>query len=252
MKFESRTAFITGAAGRIGRALASELGGYGVKLYLADIDFEGVEKVCVRLKKENIEAHPVKLNVTNDRQIVQTAKEVLTRAGRVDILVNNAGRWPKGSILDTDDDLWQGTVSLNLTSVFRVSRAFLPSMVKNGYGRIINLGSIAGEAGLPGYCAYSASKAGVIMLTKTMAMELASCGITVNSVSPGLIQDAAAPHRGTWLGRSGTGDEVARAVAFLASDDSGYITGVDLPVDGGRILGPKGADWRPPQNGLIR
>ena len=118
-------------------------------------------------------------------------------------------------------------------------------MVKNGYGRIINLGSIAGEVGLPGYCAYSASKAGVIMLTKTMAMELASCGITVNSVSPGLIQDAAAPHRGTWLGRSGTGEEVARAVAFLASDDSGYITGVDLPVDGGRILGPKGADWRP-------
>ena len=247
MKFESRTAFITGAAGRIGRALARELGGYGVKLYLADIDFEGVEKVCSRLKKENIEAHPVKLNVTNDRQIVQTAKEVLTRAGRVDILVNNAGKWPKGSILDTDDDLWQGTVSLNLTSVFRVSRAFLPSMVKNGYGRIINLGSIAGEVGLPGYCAYSASKAGVIMLTKTMAMELASCGITVNSVSPGLIQDAAAPHRGTWLGRSGTGDEVARAVAFLASDDSGYITGVDLPVDGGRILGPKGADWRPPK-----
>ena len=247
MKFESRTAFITGAAGRIGRALAHELGGYGVKLYLADIDFEGVEKVCARLKKENIEAHPVKLNVTNDRQIVQTAKEVLTRAGRVDILVNNAGRWPKGSILDTDDDLWQGTVSLNLTSVFRVSRAFLPSMVKNGYGRIINLGSIAGEVGLPGYCAYSASKAGVIMLTKTMAMELASCGITVNSVSPGLIQDAAAPHRGTWLGRSGTGEEVARAVAFLASDDSGYITGVDLPVDGGRTLGPKGADWRPPK-----
>ena len=247
MKFGSRTAFITGAAGRIGRALACELGGYGVKLYLADIDFEGVEKVCSRLKKENIEAHPVKLNVTNDRQIVQTAKEVLTRAGRVDILVNNAGRWPKGSILDTDDDLWQGTVSLNLTSVFRVSRAFLPSMVKNGYGRIINLGSIAGEVGLPGYCAYSASKAGVIMLTKTMAMELATCGITVNSVSPGLIQDAAAPHRGTWLGRSGTGEEVARAVAFLASDDSGYITGVDLPVDGGRILGPKGADWRPPK-----
>ena len=184
MKFESRTAFITGAAGRIGRALACELGGYGVKLYLADIDFEGVEKVCARLKKENIVAHPVKLNVTNDRQIVQTAKEVLTRAGRVDILVNNAGRWPKGSILDTDDDLWQGTVSLNLTSVFRVSRAFLPSMVKNGYGRIINLGSIAGEVGLPGYCAYSASKAGVIMLTKTMVMELATCGITVNSVSP--------------------------------------------------------------------
>ena len=247
MKFESRTAFITGAAGRIGRALARELGGYGVKLYLADIDFEGVEKVCSGLKQEGVEARPVQLDVTDPRQIAAAAEDVLAEADRVDILVNNAGRWPKGSILDTDDDLWQETVSLNLTSVFRVSQAFLPAMVKNGCGRIINLGSIAGEAGLPGYCAYSASKAGVIMLTKTMAMELATCGITVNSVSPGLIQDAAAPHRGTWLGRSGTGEEVARAIAFLASDDSGYITGVDLPVDGGRILGPKGADWRPPK-----
>ena len=83
------------------------------------------------------------------------------------------------------------------------------------------------------------------MLTKTMAMELATCGITVNSVSPGMIGDARTPHNGTWLGRSGTGDEVARAIVFLASDEAGYITGVDLPVDGGRILGPKGLDWKP-------
>ena len=247
MKFESRTAFITGAAGRIGRALACELGGYGVKLYLADIDVERLEQACSALNEGGIEARPVQLDVSDPRRIAETAAEVLARAGRVDILVNNAGKWPRGSILDTSDARWHEVIELNLSSVFRVSRAFLPSMVKNGYGRIINLGSIAGEVGLPGYCAYSAAKAGVIMLTRTMAMELASCGITVNSVSPGLIQDAAAPHRGTWLGRSGTGDEVARAVAFLASDDSGYITGVDLPVDGGRILGPKGADWRPPK-----
>ena len=134
---------------------------------------------------------------------------------------------------------------MNLTSVFRVSQAFLPSMRKNGYGRIINLGSIAGEVGLPGFCAYAAAKGGVIMLTKTMAMELATCGITVNSVSPGMIVDVPGPHNGTWLGRSGTGEDVARAIVFLASDDSGYITGTDFPVDGGRILGPKGSDWKP-------
>ena len=196
----------------------------------------------------NIEAHPVKLNVTNGRQIVQTAKEVLTRAGRVDILVDNAGHWPKGSILDTDDDLWQGTVSLNLTSVFRVSRAFLPSMVKNGYGRIINLGSIAGEVGLPGYCAYSAAKAGVIMLTRTMAMELASCGITVNSVAPGAIR--------TDLNRKVLEDpayeemvlrnipakfiaepnDIAGVVLFLTTEDARYVNGAGITVDGGLSL----------------
>lgn len=245
MKFENRTAFITGAAGRIGRALAEEFGKHGVKLYLADINLSGLETLCTGLAKKGIEAHPVQLNVTDRNQIIETAQKVLSEAGKVDILVNNAGKWPNGSILDTGDAQWQEVIELNLTSVFRVSQAFLPSMRKNGYGRIINLGSIAGEVGLPGFCAYSAAKGGVIMLTKTMAMELATCGITVNSVSPGMIVDVPGPHNGTWLRRTGTGDEIARPIVFLASDDSGYITGADLPVDGGRILGPKGADWKP-------
>ena len=245
MKFENRTAFITGAAGRIGRALASEFGKYGVKLYLADIDQTRLDTLCAGLKEKGIDAHPVLLNVMDPAQIAEAARKVLAEAGKVDILVNNAGKWPPGSILDTPDAQWQEVIELNLTSVFRVSQAFLPSMRKQAYGRIINLGSIAGEVGLPGFCAYAASKGGVIMLTKTMAMELATCGITVNSVSPGMIGDVSQPHKGTWLGRTGTGDEIARAIVFLASDDSGYITGTDLPVDGGRILGPKGADWKP-------
>ena len=245
MKFENRTAFITGAAGRIGRALARELGQYGVKLYLADIDLARTETLCSELAAEGIEAHPVRLDVRDPRQIAEAAAAVLAEAGRVDILVNNAGKWPQGSILETSDAQWQEVIELNLTSVFRVSQAFLPAMRKNGYGRIVNLGSISGEVGLPGYCAYSAAKGGVIMLSKTMAMELATCGITVNCVSPGMILDRPTPSTGTWLRRTGTGDEVARAIAFLASDDSDYITGVDFPVDGGRILGPKGSDWKP-------
>ena len=245
MKFENRTAFITGAAGRIGRALARELGKYGVDLYLADVNMDRLKEFCSALSGEGIKAHPVQLNVMDPAQIADCARSVLSEAGRVDILVNNAGKWPEGSILSLSDAQWQETIELNLTSVFRVSQAFLPSMRKNSFGRIINLGSISGEVGLPGYCAYAAAKGGVIMLTKTMAMELASCGITVNSVSPGLITDAVSPHNGTWLGHTGTGDDVARAIAFLASDDADYITGVDMPVDGGRILGPKGLDWKP-------
>ena len=245
MKFEKRTAFITGAAGRIGRALAEEFGKHGVKLYLADINLSGLETLCADLEKKGITAHPVQLNVMDRGQIIESAQKVLSEAGKVDILVNNAGKWPKGSILDTSDEQWQEVIELNLTSVFRLSQAFIPSMRKNGYGRIINLGSIAGEVGLPGFCAYAAAKGGVIMLTRTMAMEVATCGITVNSVSPGMIVDVPGPHNGTWLRRTGTGDEIARPIVFLASDDSGYITGADLPVDGGRILGPKGADWKP-------
>ncbi|MBE6371040.1 MAG: SDR family oxidoreductase [Lentisphaerae bacterium] len=248
MKFEKRTAFITGAAGRIGRALAEEFGKHGVKLYLADINLSGLETLCADLEKKGITAHPVQLNVMDRGQIIESAQKVLSEAGKVDILVNNAGKWPRGSILDTSDEQWLEVIELNLTSVFRVSQAFIPSMRKNGYGRIINLGSIAGEVGLPGFCAYSAAKGGVIMLTKTMAMELGTCGITVNSVSPGMIQDVSRPHDSTWLRRTGTGDEVARAIVFLASDDSGYITGADLPVDGGRILGPKWTDWKPSGN----
>ena len=245
MKFDNRTAFITGAAGKIGRALAEEFAKYGVKLYLADINLPGLEDLCATLAEKMIEAHPIQLDITDPCQITEAAQRVLSEAGHIDILVNNAGKWPKGSILDTPDALWREIIELNLTSVFRVSQAFLPSMRENAYGRIINLGSIAGEVGLPGYCAYSAAKGGVIMLTKTMAMELASCGITVNSVSPGMIASAKVPHKGTWVGRCGTGDEVARTIVFLASDDSDYITGVDFPVDGGRILGPKSSDWKP-------
>ena len=243
MKFDNRTAFITGAAGKIGRALAEEFAKYGVKLYLADINLPGLEEFCTSLEEKGIKAHPIHLDITDPCQITKVAQKVLSEARHVDILVNNAGKWPRGSIMDTPDALWQEIIELNLTSIFRVSQAFLPSMRETSYGRIINLGSIAGEVGLPGYCAYSAAKGGVIMLTKTMAMELAYCGITVNCVSPGMILNTKAPHKGTWVGRGGTGDEVARTIVFLASDDSDYITGVDFPVDGGRILGPKDSDW---------
>ncbi len=239
MKFENRTAFITGAAGRIGRATAEEFGKYGVKLYLADIRPEPLEEFAGELRAKGIEAHAVVLDVTDPGQITATAEKVIREAGKVDILVNNAGQWPRATMLETEDEVWQKVIDLNLTSVYRLSKAFAPGMVNDHYGRIINLASIAGEVGLPGFFAYSAAKAGVIMLTKTAAMELAASGVTVNSVSPGMIQDEKRPSDSTWVGRTGTGDEIARAIVFLASDDADYITGADLPVDGGRILGPK-------------
>ena len=238
MFFNDRTAVITGAAGRIGRATALALGKFGVKIYLADINLERAEALAEELKAQSISAKAVKMDVSDVASIRSAASEILASAGKVDILVNNAGAWPRGGILNTTDEEWNRMVNLNLTSVFRVSQAFLPAMVEQGYGRIINLGSIAGVAGLPGYIAYSTCKAGVQMMTKVMAMELANKGITVNSISPGLIGDEVKPSTGTWLGRTGLGEDVARAVLYLASDEANFITGTDMPVDGGRTLGP--------------
>ena len=238
MLFRNRTAVITGAAGRIGRATSLALGKQGVKLYLADIKLDALQEFVKELAAENIDATAVMMDVTSLESIRNAAEEILRSAGKVDILVNNAGSWPQKSLIDTDDELWNFSLELNLSSVFRVTKAFLPSMLEQQYGRIINIGSIAGICGLPGYFAYSTCKAGVQMMTKVMAMELAKKGITVNSVSPGLISDEVKETTGTWIGKTGTGADIARAIIYLASDNSSFVTGSDMAVDGARTAGP--------------
>lgn len=238
MIFNNRTAVITGAAGRIGRETAMKFAEYGVRLYLIDIDMDKLAPLAAELCEKKCDAYAYRMDVSDLNEIESVSQQILEEAGRVDILVNNAGVWPRGSALECSDEDWQKILNLNLNSVFRLSKIFGQKMKEQKYGRIINLGSIAGEAGLPEFCAYSVAKAGVIMLTKTMAMELAKSGVTVNCISPGMIGNSQSSNTGTWLGRSGTGDEVANAIVFMAADGSGYITGTDLPVDGGRTLGP--------------
>ena len=238
MTFNNRNAVITGAAGRIGRALAKEFIKHNVKVYLTDIDQEKLDVLADELRAAGGSAETCFLDVSDLNSITQAAEKILSDAGHIDILVNNAGVWPKGTSLETTDEAWLNIINLNLTSVFRISKIFAAHMKERNYGRIINLGSIAGIVGLPERCAYSVAKAGVTMLTKTMAMELAKCGVTVNSVAPGMIIENPEPTRATWIGRHGTGTEVANAIIFLASDESSYITGTEFPVDGGRVLGP--------------
>ena len=244
MRFENRIAVITGAAGRIGRATAQLLHEYGVALALADINLERLENEVVsplREKGANVRGYTV--NVRDMESVQQFAAHVLADFGKVDILVNNAGVWKPSLLSETPYELWEEMIDLNLNGVFRVTNAFLPAMLENNYGRIINLTSIAGEVGLPRYGAYSTSKAGVLIYSKTLAMELAKKNITVNCVSPGMIGDAVqSPTKTTWLERTGVGEDIARNIAFLASDKAAYITGVDHTVDGGRILGPRFSD----------
>lgn len=242
MKFEHRVAVVTGGAGRIGRALAEGFCEQGVAVALADLSPEKAELVAESLREKGGTCRAYEMDVTKTESVRTAAERILSDFGRTDILVNNAGSWIPTLFSELTEEQWNRMIDLNLNGTFRVTRAFLPVMLREGYGRIINLGSIAGEVGLPHFCGYSVSKAGVIMMTRVLAMELAKKNITVNCVSPGMISEASRPTNGTWIGRCGDGEEVARLLLFLASDDAGFITGVDYTVDGGRILGPRFAD----------
>ncbi len=243
MKFEKRTALVTGGAGEIGKALCRKLCGEGVAVALTDLSLERAEEAATLIRQEGGRIRAYEMNVESTESVRSAAEKILADFGRIDILVNNAGVWRPSRFEETSEEKWTKTLNLNLTGTFRVTQAFLKPMLENGYGRIINLGSIAGEVGLPGYCDYAAAKGGVILMTKTLAMELAKKNITVNCVSPGMVGPVRRETKGTWIGRTGSGEEIANLIVFLASDDSSFITGVDYTVDGGRILGPRFCEY---------
>ena len=248
VEFDGRVALLTGAAGNIGLATCRMLCESGVRVAATDVSAEAVESAIAPLKGRGFDIRAYAQDVT-DRAAVSTAVgRILSDFGKIDILVNNAGVWEHRDVRgrqrfeEMDEAEVRRIVEINLFGVMNCTRAVLPGMAERGYGRIVNLGSIAGEAGLPGFADYAACKAAVIMFTKTLAMENAKRGITVNSVSPGMIHRNPGPNAGTWIGRSGSADDIARAIVFLASDTAGFMTGVDMPVDGGRILGPHNCD----------
>ena len=249
MAFDNRTAVVTGAGGNIGRALCKAFGQAGVKVAATDISAENVENTAKLCRDMGYDVRPYQQDITSSESVRQSFQDIMKDFGRIDILVNNAGAWvhrDRGGrrFMETfPEEEWQRIFRINIDGTFRCMQQVIPGMVSRHYGRIINLGSIAGISGLPGNADYAAAKAAVIMLTKTAAMENAKRGITVNSISPGMVAvNQIGPNSGTWLGRNGSADEMARAVLFLADDDAGYITGVDIPVDGGRTIGPHNLD----------
>lgn len=249
ISFADRVALVTGAAGNIGRAVVRMLAEHGVKVAATDFDRAKTEAVLADVVGAGGVVRCYGADVTDRAQVESLYRAVMADFGKVDILINNAGVWENRDVIGckrfetVKPEEWQRIFAINVGGVMNFSQVFLPQMATRGYGRIINLGSIAGEVGKPGYLDYSGAKAAVIRITQVMAMENAKRGITVNSVSPGMV--AAGPVKktaGTWIGREGTADEMARAIFFFAADESGFITGADLPVDGGRILGPHGDD----------
>ena len=248
LKFDDRVAVVTGAAGNIGLATCRMLCESGVRVAATDISAEATDKAIAPLKDRGFDIRAYAQDVTDRVAVFDTFKRILSDFGKIDILVNNAGVWEHRDVQgrqrfeEMDNGEIRRLVEINLFGVIYCLQSVIPHMAERKYGRIVNLGSIAGEVGLPGHADYAACKAAVIKLTETLAMENAKRGITVNSVSPGMISRNPGPSDGTWLGRGGSADDIARAIVFLASDTAGYMTGVDMPVDGGRILGPHNCD----------
>ena len=234
----NRTAFITGASRGIGLACAKALAAGGAKVVLAARDAAKLEAASREI--------PGSAWVELDLAIPESIKAAFTKAGKVDILVNNAAITRDGLALRMKKDDWDAVIATNLTGAFLAIQQVLHGMMKERWGRIINISSIVGETGNPGQANYVASKAGLIGLTKSLAQEMASRNITVNAVAPGFIEtDMTAVLSDELksnmlahipLKRMGKAEEVAAAVRFLASEEAGYITGHVLDVNGGMYM----------------
>jgi 3-oxoacyl-[acyl-carrier protein] reductase len=243
----NRIAFVTGASQGIGRAIALELARKGAQVALAARNIEKLAAVESEITSAGGTAKSFALDVASEESIKECAKAVLAHFGKVEILVNNAGITKDMLSMRMKRADWDDVLTTNLTGAFLVTQAVMSSMVKNRWGRIINVTSVVGETGQAGQANYAASKAGLIGMTKSLARELASRTITVNAVAPGFIETAMTAvlteeqkkmnAQYIPLGRVGTDAEVGYAVAFLASEEAAYITGHTLDVNGGMYMG---------------
>ena len=240
-----QTALVTGAAQGIGAGIALRLARAGATVAVADLNAAGAEAHAAAIRKENLAAFAIEIDVSHAGSVQSAIDAVLARQGRLHVLVCNAGI--AGKALPTwqqSDSDWQSVIDINLTGVFQCCRAALPTMVEHDYGRIVNIASLAGKEGNPNMVAYSASKAGVIAMSKSMAKETALNNICVNAISPTVIRtpilDQLTEDQVTYMtskiprARTGKIEEVAAVAHFLASPDCSFVTGQCYDVSGGR------------------
>ena len=242
----NRTAFITGASRGIGRACAIALSDAGARVVLAARNTELLEALAGELRSKGREALPVSLDLANSDSIKEAFAKAVKDFGPVTILVNNAAIVKDGLALRMKKDDWDTVIATNLTGAFLAIQQVLHGMMRERWGRIINISSVVGEMGNPGQANYVASKAGLIGLTKAIAQEMGSRNITVNAIAPGFIetdmtQALSQELKDNMLGhialkRIGRPEDVAAAVRFLASDEASYITGHVLDVNGGLYM----------------
>jgi 3-oxoacyl-[acyl-carrier protein] reductase len=244
---QGRIALVTGASQGIGRACALELARAGAVVALAARNEARLAEAAAEIETAGGQAAMFALDVAREESIKNGAKAILERFGKVEILVNNAGITRDDLMMRMKRADWDDVLQTNLTGAFLLTQALLRPMMKNRWGRIINITSVVGRTGQEGQVNYAASKAGLIGFTRSLAREVASRGITVNAVAPGYIETPmtavldgrlrAAMIAQIPLGRAGTDAEIAQPVVFLASDAAGYITGHVLDVNGGMYMG---------------
>ncbi|MCX7825169.1 MAG: 3-oxoacyl-[acyl-carrier-protein] reductase [Verrucomicrobiae bacterium] len=242
----NQIALVTGAGRGIGQAIASKLAGAGADIAAVDLKVEFCAETCEKVRALGRRAWAYGADVSKAAAVDETVEKVLADCGRVDILVNNAGITKDTLLMRMSEADWDAVLSINLKGTFLFTKALTRSFVKQRSGRIINIASVIGLVGNAGQCNYAASKAGVIGLTKSVARELASRGITCNAIAPGFIETSMTAVLGDDvrqkllaqipLGRLGSPDDVANAALFLASDQAAYITGQVLTVDGGMVM----------------
>ena len=244
---EGRTAVVTGASRGIGAAIARRLGALGATVVGTATTPEGAARLEAALREAGADVHGEVLDVADPESVAGFVARVEERHAPVTVLVNNAGITRDNLLLRMKDEEWEAVLRTNLDSVYRLSRAFLRGMMKQRWGRIVNVGSVVAELGNAGQANYAAAKAGMVGFTRALAREVGSRGITVNVVAPGFIETdmtRALPEAQREalaaqipLGRLGAPEDVAAAVAFLCSPEAGYITGATLHVNGGMYMG---------------
>lgn len=239
----NKSVLVTGASGGIGSAIARKLHAAGAKVALSGTRQEPLERLAEELGER---AYILPCNLSDMAAVEVLPKQAIETLGSLDILVNNAGITRDNLFMRMSDEEWQSVIDVNLTATMKLCKGALRGMMKSRWGRIINISSIVGATGNPGQGNYAASKAGMVGMSKSLAYEVASRGITVNVVAPGFIAtamtDKLADDRKEAIlaqipaGRMGAAEDIASAVAFLASDGSGYVTGSTLHVNGGMAM----------------
>ncbi len=238
-----KSALVTGASGGIGGAIATALHGAGAHVGLSGTRTEPLEALAADLGER---AHVLPCNLSDADAVTALPKQAAEAMGAVDILVNNAGITRDNLFMRMSEDEWQSVLDVNLTATFRLCKGVMRGMMKARWGRIVNISSVVGATGNPGQANYAAAKAGMVGMSKSLAYEVASRGITVNAVAPGFIETAMTDklnddQKAAILGqipsaRMGSPDEIAAAVLYLSSPEAGYVTGTTLHVNGGMAM----------------